>query len=224
MALSPPPPNPHDLRDFPRPRPPISPGRPRLFRIFLHRDPASGRVRRPFHFVSSAATSDAAGGRYDLPEPDGACYLALKTIGAWLEVFRSTVIVASDDVRRRRLLITRPPRRIRTADLGARGARRFGVTGDIHTHGDYALTRAWAGRLYEAGFRALLGKVRHDPGLRERSLTLLDRNGEHEPYGWRWHKKIELLHEADDLLLAMRAYGFKVLEVPHDVPIDDVRP
>lgn len=225
MSLSHPPTDARELRDFPRADPPIGPGQPPLFRILLHRDPQTGRVRGPFHFASSAVPDAASGehaatgGRYDLPKPDGACYLALSAIGAWLEVFRST-IVATDDVRRRRLLITRPPYRVRTADLSAAAARGFDITGGIHVRDDYALTRTWARRLHEAGFRALLGKVRHDPRLQERSLTLLDRAGEHEPYGWRWRREIDPLLEADALLSQARAYGFSIVDPPYDVAID----
>jgi len=220
MSLSQPPRSADDLQGFPRPEPPIGPGQPPLWRVFLHRDPETGGVRQPFHFASAPA-GNAPGGRYDLPAPHGACYLALSPVGAWLEVFRSTRVIARDDLRRRRLLATRPPRRLATADLLAKGAAGFGVTGDIHTCADHSLTRAWATRLRQAGFRALLGKVRHDPGLRERSLTLLDRAGEHAPYGWRWHEQITPLGEAEDLISAAQAYGYRVLEPPHDVETED---
>lgn len=84
-----------------------------------------------------------------------------------------------------------------------------------------SLTRAWAQRLYDAGFRGLLGKVRHDPVLQERSLTLLDRAGGHEPFGWRWLRRIEPLHEVDGLMATVSSYGFRVLEPPHDVVTDE---
>jgi hypothetical protein len=129
--------------------------------------------------------------------------------------------VASGDVRRRRLLATRPPRRIRTADLLAKKARAYGVTGEIHTHDDHSLSRAWAMRLHEAGFRALLGKVRHDPGLRERSLTLLDKAGEHEPYGWRWRTDTRPLRDDGELLSRVEEYGYRILAPPHDVATDE---
>ncbi|HEX9700401.1 MAG TPA: RES family NAD+ phosphorylase [Acidobacteriota bacterium] len=222
MPLSLPPEDAEDLRSFPQPEPLVGPGRPDLFRIFRHRDPETGQTRGPFHFASCPGANDAPGGRYDLPAPAGACYLALSPIGAWLEVFRTTRIVASDDVRRRRLLATRPPRRIRTADLLAKKARAYGVTGEIHTHDDHSLPRAWAMRLHEAGFRALLGKVRHDPGLHERSLTLLDVAGEHEPYGWRWHADARPLHDAGELLSRVQEYGYRVLTPPHDVVTDEM--
>lgn len=221
MALSPPPEDPQALHGFPEPQPPIGPGRPPLFRIFLNRDPETGELRHPFWFGSATAIPGAAGGRYDMPPPDGACYLALSAIGAWLEVFRSALIVASEDVRRRRLFSTRPPRRIRTADLLSPKARAYGITGDVHTVDGLSSTRVWAQRLHEAGFRALLGKVRHDPALRERSLTLLDRAGGHEPFGWRWRRKIERLDDVDGLLSTASSYGFRVLEPPHDVVTDD---
>lgn len=187
----------------------------------MHRDPETAEPRHCFWFGSATVIPDTPGGRYDLQPPDGACYLALSAIGAWLEVFRCTLIVASEDVRRRRLLSTRPPRRIRTADLLSPKARGYGVTGDIHTHADRSLTRAWARRLHDAGFRGLLGKIKHDPALRERSLTLLDAAGGHEPFGWRWLRRIESLHDADGLISTVASYGYRVLEPPHDVVTDE---
>jgi hypothetical protein len=220
VSLPPPPRSADDLVGFPRPEPPVGPGKPPLWRIFLHRDPQTGQVRQPFYFASAPAGA-APGGRYDLPAPDGACYLALSGIGAWLEVFRGTRLVARDDLRRRRLLTTRPPRRVAAADLLAKRATGFGITGDIHTCDDYSLTRAWATRLHQAGFRALLGKVRHDPGLHERSLTLLDRAGQHAPYDWRWHEHITPLTEDGELIAVAQAYGYRVLDPPHDVVTED---
>lgn len=178
-------------------------------------------MRGPFHFGSAAPDArDDEGSRYDLPAPDGTCYLALSPIGAWLEVFRTVGRVATDDVRRRRILETRPPRRIRAANLLAREAGKHGLTGEIHTTRRYSLTRAWAIRLHQAGFRALLGKVRHDPSLRERSLTLLDDAGEHEPFGWRWRKEIRRLDQEEALIAAAEEYGFRVLDPPTDVVTD----
>lgn len=214
-----PPPDPRELRHFPQPQPPIGPGRPELHRIYRHRDPATGRVRAPFFFASAPA---AGGGRYDLPAPDGACYTALSAVGAWLEVFRTTAIVAAEDLRTRRLLRTRPPRRIQTADLLSPRARSLGITGEIHTTSDYTLTRRWASQLHRAGFRAVLGKVRHDPALRQRSLTLFDAAGEHGPYGWRWRTSVEDLRTDRDLLNEVAAYGFRILERPVDVDTDDL--
>lgn len=222
MPLSPPPQAPSELRGFPRPDPPIGPARPLLFRIFRHRDPTTGAVRRPFYFASAPTASEDPGGRYDLPAPDGACYLALSPIGAWLEVFRTVRVVVGDDVRRRRLLSTLPPRRVRAADLLAKGARGYGVTGEIHTLDDYTLPRAWARQLHQAGFRALRGKVRHDPGLRELSLTLFDRSGEHEPYGWRWRTVRRRLDRAADLLAVVEEYGYRILEPPYDVTTKEI--
>ena len=187
-----------------------------LHRIFRDRDPRTGRVRGPFYFAS--ADDAGGGGRYDLPPPNGSCYLAREKIGAWLEKFRSTY-VALDDLRAHRMLTTRAPYSLRAADLLAAAARGFGVTGDIHTTTDYALTRQWASRLHQVGFRALHGKVRHDPGLEHRSVTLFDQQGQRMPYGWRWRTEVGRLEEDRDLLRQAGRYGYRGLAVPFDVAV-----
>lgn len=222
MSLAPPPSDPRKLRDFPQPDPAIGPGRPELFRIFRHRDPNTGLVRAPFNFASAHDAPANKGGRYDLTAPEGTCYLALSPVGAWLEVFRTSGIVAAHDVRRRRILETRPPRHVRAADLLAKRARGYGVTGEIHTTKEYSATRAWAAQLHRATFRALQGKIRHDPGLRERSLTLFDAAGQHEPYGWRWRKDIRRLDQEKALLAKLEKYGFRIRELPVEVATDEL--
>ncbi|MDP9397090.1 MAG: RES family NAD+ phosphorylase [Actinomycetota bacterium] len=191
-----------------------------LHRIFRWRDPWTGEEREPF-FFASAATADSTGGRYDLPLPHGACYCADTKAGAWLETFRSVGLVALPDVQARRLLTTRPPRPIRAADLLAAGARRYGVTNDIHTGDDYGVPRQWALRLFQAGFRALRGRIRHDPTGRSVSVTLLDAAGGHQPFGWRWRRQISRLEDDVDLLVALRRYGTGIAGLPIDVIVEE---
>lgn len=209
-TLEPPPEDPAALGGFPR----IQLRGRGLYRLFRHRDPATGRPRQPFFFASAP---EGGGGRYDLPSPDGACYLARSRAGAWLETFRSTYL-ARADLRRYRLLATRPPYSLRAADLLDPAGRAYGVTGEIHVTTDYRLTRRWAERLHQAGVRALHGKVRHDPALEERSVTLLNEAGEHLPYGWRWWTQVSRLLDEEELIGEVaRRYGYQILAVPYDV-------
>lgn len=189
-----------------------------MHRIFRARDPDTGEPRDPF-FFASAAPDDPGGGRFDLPEPDGACYFATSAVGAWLEVFRTTPLVALPDLRARRLLTTRPPRPVRTADLTAKASRAFGITLDVSTGDDYSVSRRWATRLRQAGFRALQTVLRHDPSGRTRSVTLLDTGGAHAPFGWRWRTDVSRLDTDVELVTAVHAFGIGVADVPYDVPI-----
>lgn len=218
MPLGPPPDDSDALSGFPRVSPRFDASVP-LYRIFRHRDPGTGQPREPFWF-SSAEADDPGGNRYDLPPPHGVCYLARSAIGAFLEVFRSPGLVATDDLRARRLCRTRIPRPLRLADLLSRRARGFGVTGEIHTCADYRLPRLWADALRRSGFRGLRGKVRHDPPLREQSVSLFDRGGAHAPFGWRWWTEVTRIEADTELLLTAARYGYRVARIPYEVDAD----
>jgi hypothetical protein len=211
VPLQPPPDDARALADFPARLLGGGPGGQALFRIFRHRDPATGAPRPAFFFSSGH-------GRYDLPEPNGSCYLATTPWGAWLETFRSIGVIALEDVHARRLVATRPPRPLRAANLLAAAARRFGITAEINTTPDYGLTRQWAQGLHGAGFRAVWGQLRHDPTLQHRSLTLFDKAGGHEPFGWRWAQQSVPLADDRRLMGLAAGRGFTVAEIPHDVP------
>jgi len=201
---------------FPEREPPIGPGST-LYRIYRSRDPQTGDERTPFFFASIPTDTGRAGGRYDLPLPHGSCYFGFSEVGAWLEVFRHVGVVDLADVRARRLCVTEPPLPVRTADLLARRAGRFGITGAIHAMDDYDLPRRWAKALFEAGFRSLHGKISHDPALEEESATLFDDAGAHAPYGWTWTTTITRLDTDFELLKKIVALGVRFAEPPYDV-------
>lgn len=207
---------------FPRPVPPVGPGWT-LYRIYRSRDPKTGEERSPFLFSSIRENPDS-GGRYDLPSPHGTCSFARSDLEAWLEVFRSAGIVDIGDIRVRRLCVTEPPHTIPAADLLARAARGFGITGELHTIDDFDLPRRWAKALFDAGFRALRGKIRHDPTLTEQSLTLFDEAGAHQPFGWSWDASIKRLDNDLDLLQKAVVFGFRIAHIPYDVEIETPSP
>jgi hypothetical protein len=219
VALPLPPDDPADLEDFPPLRPP--PGRlARFWRLHRHFDPDSGAPRGPFWFAS-AEPDDPGGGRYDLPAPLGANYWAGTAAGAWLEVFRDTLVVDVADLRRRRLARTRAPAKLHLANLLVKAAHRFGLTAEVHTTPDLATTRRWAAAWQRAGFQGIWGQARHDPTVKLRTLTLLDLAGEHQPFGWSW--EVQLTEPADDadLLQEMAAWGYAAASVPFDVATTD---
>jgi hypothetical protein len=219
VTLSQPPTDPGDLEDFPPLRPP--PGKlARFWRLHRHFDAETGDLQGPFWF-SAAEPSDRDGGRYDLPEPLGTNYWAGTAAGAWLEVFRDTLVVDMADLRARRLSSTRAPKHLRLANLLVKAARRFGITAEIHTTTDYETTRRWASAWHSAGFQGIWGTARHDPTLKMRTLTLFGESGEHPPFGWDWKVTTTKPAEDGDLLREMASWGYRLLGVPQDIDADE---
>jgi len=152
---------PADLAGFPAI---ILPARRVLYRI--HRGD-----RLPWWFSSDGS------GRFDLPEPRGSCYLTEEPLGAFVEVFRDTMIVSQLVVEARRLSRPRVARRVRVADCTSRRARSFGVTAGIHSSPEYRVTQAWASAFTAYGFDGIRYLVSHDPAQRCVGIALFGRSG-----------------------------------------------
>lgn len=130
--------------------------------------------RSPWWFSSS-------GGRFDLLRSERAtCYLAERPIGAFLEVFRASSVVAAAEVAARRLSRLRPPRPARLADCTVEAARAFGVTAEIHSTPDYGLPLLWAEAFAAAGFDSVRYRVSHDPSQQELGIALFGPAGVQE--------------------------------------------
>src|SRR5205823_8141686 len=99
--------------------------RDRLYR--LHRSDGG-----PWWFSSDGS------GRFDLRESDhGTCYLAVSAVGAFIEVFRVATVIPEAEVEARSLSTLAPPKRVNLADCTVSAARKFGITGAVHTQPDY---------------------------------------------------------------------------------------
>lgn len=164
----------------------------RLAGTVLHRIHRRDR-HSPWWFSAIAARddADASGGRFDLPYPDGACYLATSLTGALLEAFQDfgEGLLPDAELRCRANAVVRAPASApRAAWLSADRARGVGVTAALWAGGDRALTQRWAATLRRAGWRAVYAGLQHDPSGRLRGVTLFDRAGEHAPYdaGDQW--------------------------------------
>ncbi len=144
------PPDAEDLKRFPSSR--LTPAKA-IYR--LHR-----RTRRPWYFSSSGA------GRFDLLEPDGTCYAALDPAVAFIEVFYGFRIVPIEELVDVVVSTMGAPRTMRLADCTSPRAVAYGVTSEVNTTVDYALTQRWAVALRAAGFDGLRYWPRHDPGRR----------------------------------------------------------
>jgi len=71
-----------------------------------------------------------------------------------------------------------PPTRTRLADCTISAARKFGITGAIHTQPDYTVPQAWAEAFAAAGFGGIRYRVSHDPAQRELGVVLFGAAGE----------------------------------------------
>jgi RES domain len=117
-------------------------------------------------------------GRFDLRDGRGSCYLAVTPIGAFIEVFRVGTVIPEAEVEARSLSSLVPPTRTRLADCTVSAARKFGITGAIHTQPDYTAPQAWAEAFATAGFAGIRYRVSHDPAQRELGVVLFGDAGE----------------------------------------------
>ncbi len=197
-----------------------------VFRLFRAHDPVTGAKRQPFMHSSVPASSaehpedHPGGGRFDLRSPRVTCYLASGRLGAWVEVFRGTRMVDRRDVRLRRMMQSRVPRRLVLVDATSRSAIADGVTLDLHAGSDRLATQRFAAAIdVDSAFRGIQAWTRHDPSKSSHTLALFDDEGEHAPYGWRWNVTITDPLDDLELLTELAACGLGVAGVPHDLPV-----
>jgi hypothetical protein len=151
-------------------------------------------------------------GRFDLPAPEGTCYLATDELAALLETLGADHMagaVSAAFLAERRLRRLTLPLSTEAADLTSRKAAGFGITAEIDTLVPYELPQTWAARLRAAGNGGLLYWLRHDPS-RSLGLALFGPHGERTS----WRKGRELPIGADLRERLARECGIEVLEVP----------
>ncbi|ROP61440.1 RES family NAD+ phosphorylase [Curtobacterium sp. PhB115] len=114
----------------------------------------------PWYFASHPR------GRFNLEDPNGTCCFAAAVSTAVREFYgpkiRRNELSAADAAVLRVSTIT-PPSDATTADVSGAGAARFGITSELTTMGDYAVTRAWA-ELFKDHVDGLRYRSRFDPG------------------------------------------------------------
>ncbi|MFL6200442.1 MAG: RES family NAD+ phosphorylase [Thermoanaerobaculia bacterium] len=177
---------------------PLTPQTP-LFRIVRKR-------RNPWWFGSGMT------GRFDLPEPDGTCYLAGEPLGALLELIGPDIesgAVSSELLRERRLRELRVPEEIELSDLTSRKASGFGITAEIGSIVPYTIPQAWAAGLRAEGSGGVIYWLRHDPS-RSEGYALFGPHGERK----RWKKGKELAISRELIARLTEDCGIEVLPVP----------
>jgi hypothetical protein len=87
-------------------------------------------------------------------------------------------VIPEAEVEARSLSSLVPPTRTRLADCTVSAARKFGITGAIHTQPDYTAPHLWAEAFAAAGFAGIRYRVSHDPAQRELGVVLFGDAGE----------------------------------------------
>ncbi|MCP3958724.1 MAG: RES family NAD+ phosphorylase [bacterium] len=202
VSLAWPPADASELRSFPRRT--LPPER-RLWRVVR-------RGRGPWWFGSSG------GGRFDLPEPNGTCYLADDELAALLEAVgpdRKGGGISTRFFTDRRIHRLQVPGARSLADLTSRRCAGFGITLEVHTVVPYDRTRAWALGLHRAGAEGLLYLARHDPGG-GRGFALFGTAGERK--SWRRGRALTIAPRLIERLAG--ECGVEVIKVPR---LDELR-
>ncbi len=97
--------------------------------------------------------------------------MAEEPVGCLLEVFRCWTLIPEAELETRRVArLELPP--VLLADCSSGLCRAFGLTGEIHSTPDYALTQAWAAAFAAARFDGIRYLLRHDPGQRLSGVAL----------------------------------------------------
>ncbi len=171
----------------------------------------------------ATAADEEEGGRFDLPPPEGTCYLADDLAAALGEKLlrRPSRLVPEPRLRELRHVRVRVRRAPPLADLTSPRATGWGINAEIHTTVDYARPRAWAARLRAWGAKGLRYAVRSDPAVAGRAVALFGGAGLHARAPAGLHTEEGPL----DVAVARRllaARGVRVVPIPRDVPT--VRP
>jgi hypothetical protein len=177
-----------------------------------HGDRPTAADRGMWWFGSSPATPGAElDGRFDLPVPDGTCYFADTPEAAVFERVGSDYMmngwVGSDLVDGRVVSEVTLPGVVNAANVSAGlSAAMNGVTAELTTTSDYALTQAWAAQFWADGFDGIRYILRFHGG-EPLGLALFGKHGVPTPV-WFGDPSPRPMGEVLD------AMGIEVVSVP----------
>jgi hypothetical protein len=160
-------------------------------------------------------------GRFDLPNPEGTCYLAANPATALRErlgqrlTSRGTITEAQAD--QMSVSTLRVPHPHRLANTCSSRAASFGVTREIHTivRNMYARTQEWALAFRAAGFDGIRYEARHATGAGDQSIALFGAAGDAH-----WPEDPHPQAGRDAAAIA----GIKVVPVPRTITAAAMRP
>jgi RES domain len=154
-------------------------------------------------------------GRFDpVGTAKGACYMAERPLGAWIEVFRKRMLVSLGEVAGRSLFSVELGRDLRLANLTSRRALEFGVTASLGANEDYDRSQAFAVAAVAAGFDGIRYLVRHDPAQRLYGLALFGSAGAPDPVDPLWPAGRDGELPAELVSHAEATFGYRVLPPP----------
>lgn len=156
-------------------------------------------------------SSDGAG-RFDpVGTGLGACYLAERPVGAWVEVFRREMQLSELAVVERALARVRLGSDARLANLTSRRALQFGVTAVLGASEDYTESHKFAVQAANSGFAGVRYLVRHDPAQKLYGIALFGEPGDRAPAGADVNDRpIPQKHVEE----AQAAFAYRVLPTP----------
>lgn len=144
----------------------------------------------------------------------GACYLAEKPLGAWIEVFRREMVLSELAVRERALARPKPGRELRLADLTSRRALQFGATASLGANEDYAASQEFAVGVLQDGFAGIRYFLRHDPAQTLYGVALFGEPGEPATRDRLWRRPREGPIPDELVEEATRSFGYRIVPAP----------
>lgn len=156
--------------------------------------------------------SSSMEGRFDLPKPDGTCYLASDDLGALLETLGPGLepggIVPASLLAGRQLRALRVPRPYPLADTLARRATKW-LTSEISTSTPYHLPQAWARAFRRHGFMGIRYGIRHSTSRRHFCLAIFGPSGEGS---WSKGRQVPISRSVRDRL--RKTHGVVLFDIP----------
>lgn len=179
----------------------------------------NGDVRALPWWFASVPADPATGGRFDLPAPTGACYLAETVAGAVLEALQAHLdnLPAAELAVRGAVRVEVPAAMPPAADLTDPVGVQLGLTAAVWAGPDRPLTQRWAAAFRRDGWWALHSGIQHDLTGTLCGVTLFDQAGGHEPtHAGPWMiAEVDLL---DDEALVELAEAGVVVRGPGNLP------
>ena len=178
------------------------------------------RGDKPIYRIHRSASgawwfSSDGSGRFDpLGTDKGACYMAERPLGAWVEVFRKSMLLAEAEIRERSLLAVELGRALRLADLTSRRVLRFGVTASLGADQHYRDSQAFAASALQAGFDGVRYLVRHDPAQKLFGIAVFGDAGAPDPADVDWPGGDDAPLPDELAGRARSAFGYRVLPTP----------
>lgn len=156
------------------------------------------------------------GCRFDLPGPQGTCYVAPRRLTAVLEVIEPVgKLVHIDELRIRKIAHLDLVEDYDLADTAHATAWSYGITRELGADANYTTPKRWARQFHAAGFQGLRYWARHDLSSHGLSYALFGTAG---PRSWPTRPSEEIDQGVIDDLESEA--GFTVVDTPRADELD----